>query len=147
MPLLRLALLLAILSSAGCAPEPPPAPDLEAEAARVMALEAEWMAALHSGDIDAAMAFIASEPMIIMPDAAPVIGREAFQAVMQAMIDNDLEYSWKSEGAFVAPSGDMAYDRGTSSVALPDGSVAEGNYLVVWVREDGEWKVAVDMVN
>lgn len=132
---------------AACGQAPAPTVDTAAEAARLMQLEREWMDALHSGDIDAAMAYVASEPMIIMPDAAPVIGREAFQAVMQAMIDDDLEYSWKSEAAFVAPSGDMAYDRGKSSVALPDGSILEGNYMVVWVREGGEWKVAVDMVN
>ena len=143
----RALLLVVVMLIAACSRVPVPTVDPAAEATRLMQLEAEWMGALHSGDIDAAMAYVAKEPMIIMPGAAPVIGREAFQAVMQAMIDDDLEYSWKSEGAFVAPSGEMAYDRGRSAVALPDGSVLEGNYMVVWVRENGEWKVAVDMVN
>ena len=143
----RVLLLAMALLIAACSRAPAPTIDPVAEASRLMQLEREWMEALHSGDIDAAMAYVANEPMIIMPDAAPVIGREAFQAVMQAMIDDELHYSWKSEGAFVAPSGDMAYDRGKSSVVLPDGDVLEGNYMVVWVREDGAWKVAVDMVN
>jgi ketosteroid isomerase-like protein len=41
----------------------------------------------------------------------------------------------------------MAYDYGTASMTFPDGAVQSMKYLVVWVREDGEWKVAADMFN
>ncbi|MCG8370262.1 MAG: nuclear transport factor 2 family protein [Proteobacteria bacterium] len=58
-----------------------------------------------------------------------------------------LLYAWESIGAVVSPSGDMAYDWGRSYVHMPDGSTLEGKYMVVWVKEDGAWKVAVDMVN
>jgi hypothetical protein len=91
----RVLLLAAAMLIAACSQAPAPIVDPAAEATRLMQLELEWMEALHSGDIDAA----------------------------------------------------MAYDRGKSSVALPDGSVLDGNYMVVWVRENGDWKAAVDMVN
>ena len=58
-----------------------------------------------------------------------------------------LEVSWESTAAFVSPDGNMAYDYGTTSMTLPDGSVEPGKYLVVWVKADGEWKVAADMFN
>jgi hypothetical protein len=41
----------------------------------------------------------------------------------------------------------MAYDYGTATTKFADGSVLEGQYLVVWIREGGEWKVAADMFN
>lgn len=55
--------------------------------------------------------------------------------------------SWRSDFALIAPSGDMAYDYGTASTKSADGSIVEGHYLVVWVKENGEWKVAADMFN
>lgn len=55
--------------------------------------------------------------------------------------------SWKSEAAFVSSSGDMAYDYGRATTELADGTVIMGSYLVVWTKENGEWKVAADIFN
>ena len=147
MTLIRLSFFLAILSCVGCGNDPPPAPDLNAEAMRVMELEGEWMKTLQAGDIEAAMGFIGSDPRVIVPEAPMIEGRDGVRALMEEMIRNDLDYSWKPTGAVVAPSGDMAYDWGDSYIHMPDGSTLEGKYMVIWVKEGGEWKVAVDMVN
>jgi hypothetical protein len=41
----------------------------------------------------------------------------------------------------------MAYDYGAATTILADGSTLQGYYLVVWVKENGQWKVAADMFN
>jgi hypothetical protein len=82
------------------------------------------------------------------PDAPPVAGTEALPAVWDFMANTEgLEVSWEPTFARVSPDGNMAYDYGTASMTLPDGAVQSMKYLVVWVREDGEWKVAADMFN
>jgi hypothetical protein len=41
----------------------------------------------------------------------------------------------------------MAYDYGTATTRMADGTETTGQYLVVWVKENGEWRVAADMFN
>ena len=144
---LRLLAATVLAFTAACSEEAIPTIDSADAQATIVALEKEWMLALQSGDIDAAMAFVASDPLIIVPNAAPIVGREAFRGVVTTMIEDEFEYSWEPVHAIVSPSQDMAYDYGRSFVRRPDGTVLEGNYMVVWVREGGAWKVAVDMVN
>ena len=42
----------------------------------------------------------------------------------------------------VAAGGDMAYERGTMKAALNDKPLPPGNYLYVWRKRDGQWRVA-----
>ena len=90
---------------------------------------------------------MAQDSVLIMPGSAPIVGVENVRIATQAMLDTDDEVSWESDFAFVAPSGDMAYDYGTATTKRADGTSVEGYYLVVWVRENGNWKVAADMFN
>ena len=56
----------------------------------------------------------------------------------------ELDARWESTEAHVSASGDMAYDIGTVTINTPEGPIP-AKYVVIWVRQDGEWKVAVDM--
>ena len=47
----------------------------------------------------------------------------------------------------VAQSGDMAYDIGTYTYSANGRADDKGKYLVVWKKQDGQWKVAADMFN
>ena len=77
----------------------------------------------------------------------PVVGQEALRASWDAFAAmEDFDVSWEPTAAFVSPDGNMAYDYGTTSATTPDGTVP-GKYLVVWVKVDGEWKVAADIFN
>ena len=82
-----------------------------------------------------------------VPGSTPIVGADNVIRATRDMMASDDEVSWSSDHAYVAPSGDMAFDYGTATTRLADGSVVEGHYLVVWVREDGRWKVAADMFN
>lgn len=94
-----------------------------------------WIAALHAEDARA-----------LPPNAEPVVGRDAVAAFWGELVRTEgLEISWEPSSAHVSAGGDMAYEFGTYDMTLPDGSTDEGKYLVVWVEEDGEWKVAADM--
>ena len=113
----------------------------------IMELEAQWSSMFASGDINGVMALMASKSVLIMPGSPPITGAEKIRAATQAMLSSDDAVTWKSDFAHVAPSGDMAYDYGTATTRTSDGKVVTGHYLVVWVREGDEWKVAADMFN
>ena len=124
-----------------------PTVDTAAEAETIMTLEREWSQKFGEGDIGWIMDLHAANPVQLPPDADAVVGAEAVRAAWQGMIDTEgLEIAWEPTAAFVAPSGDMAWDYGTATMTTPDGSVPM-KYLVVWTRQEGEWKVAADMFN
>ena len=121
--------------------------DTAAEADTIMALEREWSQKFGDGDIEWIMDLHAADAVQLPPGAEPVVGLDAMRAAWQGMIDTEgLEISWQPTAAYVSTSGDMAYDYGTATMTTPDGS-APMKYLVVWTRQDGQWKVAADMFN
>ncbi len=122
--------------------------DVAAESAAIMALEGKWSDMYSAGDLDGITALLASNSILIASGEQVVVGADNVRRATETMLAAGSEgVSWQSDAAFVAPSGDMAYDYGTATTRLPDGSTVEGKYLVVWTREDGEWKIAADMFN
>lgn len=122
--------------------------DLEAEAARVMALETEWSRIYGEKNIDAIMDLFVEDSVLIAPGSPPVVGKPAIRSSTASMLAAEgLSVEWTPMDARVAPGGDMAFDYGTSITRLPDGTTVPGAYLVVWVKVDGEWKVAADIFN
>ncbi len=122
--------------------------DTSAEESAIMALESEWSDRAAAGDVDWIVALHAEDAVQLPPDAPLISGSEALRTAWEGMTGTEgLEVSWSSSVAKVAPSGDMAYDYGTATLTTPDGVAHPMKYLVVWVREGGEWKVAADMFN
>jgi ketosteroid isomerase-like protein len=118
------------------------------ESNKIMALESIWSDKLAEGDLNWIIDIHATDAIQFPPDAGMIQGKEALKAAWEGMINTEgLEISWKSTAAFVSASNDMAYDYGTIKVKNPDSSVADGKYVIVWIRENGEWKVALDMFN
>ena len=121
------------------------ASDPAVEAAAIMALESEFSAKFQEKDLEWIMNLHATNGRIFAPNAEPVVGHEALRAHYEASLASlASEASWESAEAHVSASGDMAYDFGTAMSDAGDGPMLS-KYLVVWVREDGEWKIAVDM--
>jgi hypothetical protein len=53
--------------------------------------------------------------------------------------------SWEPSGGDVATSGDLGYTYGMSERTV-EGKVEKGNYVRAWRKENGQWKVAVDLM-
>ena len=118
-----------------------------ADGGEIAEIEAMWSDLFGARDLAGIMELMASESVLIMPESPPITGAKGIRQATKAMLESKDSVSWRSDFAFVAPSGDMAYDYGTATTKRPDGSIVQGNYLVVWVKENGEWKVAADMFN
>lgn len=112
----------------------------------IMELERTWSQKVAEKDTAWIAARHAANARTMPPNAEPVVGRDAIAAWWGDMVGTEgLEISWEPAEAHVSGSGDMAYDVGTYEMTLPDGSTDSGKYLVVWVKEGGEWKIAADM--
>lgn len=117
----------------------------EAEA-EIMELSREWSRRVGQGDVEWTVDLHAANGRVMPPDAEPAVGPEAVGAFWRGMLGTEgLSVSWEPSEVHVSSSGDMAYEVGTYEMTLPDGSADDGKYTVVWVKEGGEWKVAVDM--
>ena len=117
------------------------------EEERIANLEVHWSELWGDRNLDGVMALWAQNSVLMMPGSAPILGIEDIREVTRTMLEPDDEVSWRSDFALVSPGGDMAYDYGTTVTKLADGSTVESYYLVVWVKENDEWKVAAEMFN
>ncbi len=145
-PVYSTVLLLTALAACNPSPETE-ATDTAAEALAITQLETEWSDMFGTRDLDGVVALMAKNTVLIMPGSEPIVGADNVRTATEEMFKSDDEVSWVSDFAFVAHSGDMAYDYGTATTKLADGSIVNGQYLVVWVKEQGQWKVAADMFN
>lgn len=114
---------------------------------RITNLEAKWSDMFGARDLNGIMALMAQNSVLIMPGSAPIVGVEEIRHATKTMMESDVEVSWKSDFAHISSSGDMAFDYGTATTKMADGTEVQGYYLVVWVKENGAWKIAADMFN
>ena len=121
--------------------------DTAAEVVAITQLETEWSEMFGARDLDGVAALMAQNTVLIMPGSEPIVGVDDVRAATEEMLKADGEVSWASDFAFVAPSGDMAYDYGTATTKLANASIVKGKYLVVWVKEHDQWKIAAEMFN
>lgn len=128
-------------------PEPPAPIDTAAEADAIMALEREWSAKFGEDDVDWIMGIHAADAQQLPPDAPMIQGTEALREAWVGMATAEgVEISWEPTYVYVDPAGTMAYDVGSATLSTPGGTQPM-KYMVVWVKQDGEWKVAADMFN
>lgn len=125
--------------------------DLSIEGETLMTLERTWSDLYSQGDIESIAEFLAEESVLLVPGQPLAVGRDRVLALTRELLaseaTDEVSVSWSPDTAFVSSSGDMAYDYGRTKTTLPDGSIIEGSYLVVWTKKDGEWKVAADIFN
>lgn len=116
-----------------------------------MTLERKWSDLYGQGDVEGIAELLAEESVLLVPGQPAAVGRESVLALTRKLLAAEaadgVSVSWEPDTAFVSSSGDMAYDYGRAKTTLPDGSIMEGSYLVVWIKKNGEWKVAADIFN
>ena len=118
---------------------------LEAEA--IMELDLEWAQRFADRDFDWIAALQAQNAVLLAPGAGIMNGRDVIRGAWEGMAMTIPGTSWEPVMAKVSSSGDMAYVYGTASAVDADGNATPMKYLEVWVKIDGEWKVAADVFN
>ena len=102
---------------------------------------------VNMGAAAAFKAYLVNEATLLPNKGQPLLG---IDRIYQSMAGN-YTLRWSPETGKVADSNDMGYTWGNYSNEYLDSQgkrvVEKGKYLNIWVKQDGQWKVAVDMGN
>ena len=114
----------------------------------IMALERETCKQTRSGSIQWVDDYCKDDVLQFSPGQPLIVGKERMRAAFQEVLDTEgLELSWEPTAAHVSASNDMAYCYGTLTMKAPGAEPKPGKYVVVWVKENGEWRLAIDIPN
>lgn len=134
----------------GCAPKAPEAPavDLAAEAQAVRDRSAAWQQMAHAKNIDGLVNDIYTANAVSMFDGDIRKGSAEIRASEESRLDApDQTFSWSATDVQVAKSGDLAYELGSfwfDTDGAGENPRVSGEYVTVWTKADGTWRVAVD---
>lgn len=115
----------------------------------IMEMERCGNAFLQAGDIDSLTDYFDDDSLVLSNGAAIISGKENIRQVFTMIAESsDWVLSWEPTRAVVSASNDMAYVYGTAKIKTPEDEAAkDGKYLIVYIKQDGAWRVAVDMQN
>lgn len=104
-------------------------------------------AALTFGFLKAFQTYAAGEVRLFREKSNPFIGK---QAAILALTNRKELLAWQATGEDVSRSGDLGYTYGSYSANSNDATkklVERGNYLRIWKKQNGVWKVVLDVAN
>ena len=119
----------------------------------ILDLDAKWGEAATQHDVDAVVAFYASDATLVWPDMKAVHGTAAIRKAWKKMIAETpgLGLAFVAETITVAKDGDLAADYGKVILTMdgPNGKKVRlvAKYLVNWRKVRGTWKVLYDSWN
>jgi uncharacterized protein (TIGR02246 family) len=133
--------------AAACAPAVVVNPvDVETE---IRARSAAMQSRVAARDVEAIVAGYAPDAVFVVPNMAPVSGREAIRRTWTEFFAMpNARVTWQTTAVEVARSGDLATEYGTFQATFdtPGGPVTDrGSYVTVWRRIGNDWVVVRDI--
>jgi uncharacterized protein (TIGR02246 family) len=127
-------------------------PDLAFETEAIRALEASWVAAGQSKNVDAWVAFYADDAAVLPPNEPAAGSREAIRKSVSELLSlPSLSIDWKPTKIQIAQSGELAYLYGAYSLAWDESgkrATDKGKNVEIWKKQpNGHWKCVVDTWN
>ena len=101
--------------------------------------------ALAKGEASKIAGMYAAGARVLPPNSPRVEGSQRIQEFWQSIIDLGAKLSLSTSD--VEALGNVAYEVGTYELTLPGNKRDSGKYVVIWKREKGQWKLAVDTWN
>jgi ketosteroid isomerase-like protein len=115
----------------------------ESELKELMNVDREFSKVIKAkGESEAYKEFLAEKTRLMRGNQLPESDREK---ALDIVSKEKGMLSWEPSGGDVAASGDLGYTYGMSERTV-EGKVEKGNYVRAWRKENGQWKVAVDLM-
>ncbi len=111
----------------------------------IEAANKRFVEAFSKGDA-ARIADMYAEGARVMPPNSPMVqGRQKIQELWQSFINTGAKLTLSTSD--VEAQGNVLYEVGTYELIFPANKRDAGKYVVVWRRQKGDWKLAVDIWN
>lgn len=126
--------------------------DIEAETAALRAAADKYHEAGSAADTATVASFLAADGLVMPPNEPSVTGPAGFEEYAEAFTGLDgFSMSFEEPIIAVSAGGDMGYTLADTIIGFdgPDGARVEDRLrdFHLWTKEDGEWKVSVDIWN
>ena len=107
----------------------------------------QFMAAFNRADAAGLAAMYTANAQVFPPNSDIVTGREAIQKLWQGVMDSGIK-GLTIATLEVQGSGDMGYEVGKYTLMGEGGKVLDtGKYIIIFKRENGQWKLHRDIWN
>lgn len=124
------------------------APDSTAAVGEIRALGEQHARAVAERDTARIGDIYGEDVVYLLADGPREHGREAVRGAWSRGVSvPGLAIRYTPETIEVARSGDLAYERGVVAVSRDGKPMSDGNYVYVWKKRNGEWRVALYMWN
>ncbi len=140
------------VSLAACETPRAKRPTAAQDEAAITEFNGRYLKAINDGDSATLASLTTPEHIMIAPGRPPLVGKEANDAAnARAAQMFKIEETWAPAETFV--SGDLAYQRGTFTVAATPKAGGttrntRGTFLRIYKRQaDGSWRMVRDMFN
>lgn len=108
-------------------------------------LDREFSAAsAKQGAVAAFTSYAAEEVRLFRNDHFPFVGKTA---IAEALGASKGMLTWQPAFADASRSGDLGYTYGSYEVKSDGVPTAKGNYMRFWKKQNGEWKVVLDVAD
>jgi len=105
-----------------------------------------FMEVRESGDAEAMSLLYTADARILPSNGTVISGREAIQEYWSDGMDQESS-ELKLETISAEGLGDVAIEEGRYKIFMDEKVVDEGKYIVTWKKEDGQWKLYLDIWN
>jgi uncharacterized protein (TIGR02246 family) len=113
----------------------------------IVAANANFMTTYKGGDAASMAALYTENGQLLPPNGDFVTGRQAIEGFWQALFDMGIK-EVKLESVEVEGHGETAIEVGKFTLKGEGGQELDaGKYIVIWKREDGQWKLHRDIFN
>jgi ketosteroid isomerase-like protein len=116
-------------------------------------LDAEWVKAAQSKQVDAWVAFYSDDAAVLPPNEAMATDKDSIRKSVSGLLGlPGLTISWQPTKVEVARGGDLAYLYGRYEVSFDEApgkrTTDRGKIVEIWKKQaDGNWKCIVDTWN
>ena len=124
-------------------------PDIEAIRRGLLDRDRQFSDALSKqGSLKTFLAYSTTSVRLFRNGKYPFTGADGVTQALAPRSSNSVAMSWEPGGGDVSQSEDLGYTYGTYNVTNavePQKAVERGNYMRIWKKEKGVWKVVVDV--
>ncbi|MBT5074865.1 MAG: nuclear transport factor 2 family protein [Kordiimonadaceae bacterium] len=112
----------------------------------IAAVNGPFCAGIASGDAENMREFYSDDPWFLVPGAEAIKGIDAVLGAVQGLIDSGIT-RLELTTAEIDDLGNTAVEVGQYVLYAGDVVADSGKFMVVWKKNDGNWRIHRDMIN